>query len=347
MSGRKKILVVRYRFIGDTILTLPFLKNLRLAEPNARIDMLIAPKSGEIIEDCPFVDNFIYFDTTRKHKYENGKEKKKSFWYYVNLLRKNKYDKTYILKRSLSSAILVFLAGIKQRIGFDTEHRGFLLTKKVPYDKEKHEFDCFLDVLRADGIKITDNKLENYVNPVSAEKAEQIIQENNLTDKKLVIVHATATNPGKLWDLENFAKVTEYLINEKNANVIFIGTDFDYYTYKRMVKMIKTPLKTQPLNLCGKLSLKESLALTKRVNLVIGNDSGNLHMASSVGTPVIGIYGPMSFEKWHALGDNNILLYTKIPCSPCGLRKKCPHDKLCLKSITAEQVINAADNLLN
>ena len=347
MPDKKKILVVRYRFIGDTILTLPFLKNLRTEEPDAQIDMLIAPKSGEIIEDCPFVDNFIYFDTTRKHKYENGKEKKKSFWHYVRLLRKNKYDKAYVLKRSLSSAILVFLSGIKERIGFDTEHRGFLLTKKVPYDYRKHESECFLDVLRADGVNIFDNKLENTVNPASAEKVENILKENNLTDKKLVIVHATATNPGKLWDLENFAKVTEYLINKKNVNVLFVGTDFDYDTYDRMLKMISEPLKTNPLNLCGKLSLKESLALTKRVDLLIGNDSGNLHMASSVGTPVIGIYGPMTFEKWYALGDNNILLHSDIPCSPCGLRKKCPNDKLCLRNITVKQVTDGIDKILN
>jgi len=346
MSDKKKILVVRYRFIGDTILTLPFLKNLRLAEPNAQIDMLVAPKSGEIIEDCPFVDNFIYFDTTRKHKYENGKEKKKSFWHYVSLLRKNKYDKAYVLKRSLSSAILIFLAGIKDRIGFDTEHRGFLLTKRIPYDNNKHESECFLDVLRADGINISDSKLENTVNPVSAEKVENILTENNLSDKKLVIVHATATNAGKLWDLKNFAKVTEYLINQKNVNVIFCGTDFDYDTYDRMLKMIDVPLKSKPLNLCGKLSLKESLALTKRVDLLIGNDSGNLHMASSVRTPVIGIYGPMPFEKWYALGENNILLHSDIPCSPCGLRKKCPNDKLCLKNITVEQVTDGINKIL-
>lgn len=346
MTGKKKLLVVRYRFIGDTILTLPFLKNLRLAEPNAQIDMLVAPKSGEIIEDCPFVDNFIYFDTTRKHRYENGQEKKKSFWHYVKLLRENKYDRAYVLKRSLSSALLVFLAGIKERIGFDTEHRGFLLTKKVKYEKNRHEAECFLDVLRADGIKVTDNKPENTVNPDALAKVDGILKENNLSDKKLVIVHATATNEGKLWDLENFSKVTEYLINEKDVNVIFYGTDFDSETYVRMLKMIKSPLKTQPLDLCGKLSLKESLALTKRVHLLIGNDSGNLHMASSVGTPVIGIYGPMPFEKWYALGENNILLHSDIPCSPCGLRKKCPNNKQCLRNITAEQVIGAVDKIL-
>ena len=129
----KKILVVRYRFIGDMILTVPFLRNLRYAYPDARIDMLVSPNSGEVIEECPYVDNFIFFDTTRKHRYENGKNKKKSFWHYVSMLRKEKYDKAYVLKRSLSSALLCYFSGIKERIGYDTENRGFLLTKKVEY----------------------------------------------------------------------------------------------------------------------------------------------------------------------------------------------------------------------
>ena len=75
----KKILVVRYRFIGDMILTIPFLRNLRYAYPDAQIDMLVAPNSGEVIENCPYVNNFIYFDTNRKHKYEQGKGKRKTY----------------------------------------------------------------------------------------------------------------------------------------------------------------------------------------------------------------------------------------------------------------------------
>lgn len=346
MQDKMKILVVRYRFIGDTILTLPFLKNLRLAYPDAVIDMLVAPKSGEIIEDCPFVDNFIYFDTTRKHKYENTSEKKKSFFSYVKLLRQNKYDKAYVLKRSLSSALLVFFSGIKERIGFDTESRGFLLTKKVPYDMKKHEAQCFLDVLRADGIEIKDDKLENGVNSEALSKIENILSEFSADERKKVIVHATATNKGKLWAIENFAQITEYLINEKNARVFFVGTDFDAKTYENMLGLIKNDLKIQPVNLCGKLNLKESLALTSKMDLLIGNDSGNLHMASSVGTPVIGLYGPMPFEKWYALGENNTLLKADLPCMPCGLRKKCPNNHDCMKKITVEEVKSAVDKYI-
>jgi len=343
----KKILVLRYRFIGDTLLTVPFLRNLRAANPEAQIDMVVAPKSGEVIECCPYVDNFIYFDTTRKHRYENVEEKRKSFWSYVKLFREAKYDKAYILKRSLSSALLVFLAGIRERIGFDTEGRGFLLTKRVKYEQAQHEVECFLDVLRRDNIEVQDNYLENWVSEEAAVKVDKLLEVSSLNDStKKVIVHATATNDGKLWPKEYFAKVIEYLSNVKDAQVLYIGTDFDRNYYNEIESMIQNELKIKPLNFCGQLNLQESLALIEKSDLLIGNDSGNLHMAASVGTKVIGIYGPMPFDKWYALGEGNILLKSSLPCMPCGLKKSCPNNKDCLKNISPEIVIKSIDKLL-
>ena len=341
----EKILVVRYRFIGDMILTIPFLRNLRYNYPDAQIDMLVSPNSGEIIEDCPYVDNFIYFDTTRKHRYEKGKGKKKSFFYYVSLIRKNKYNKTYILKRSLSSAILCYLAGIKERIGFNTEHRGFLLTKKVEYDSYKHESLCFLDVLKADGLKIKDTFLENWINDESKKKVELLFSKYNISKNKIkAVVNVTATNQNKVWDIKNFIEIIEYLSNEKDVQVIYIGAPSDKEIYDKIEYTKK--LKNQPVNLCGQLTIKDSLALLKEVFFILGNDSGNLHMASSIGTRVIGIYGPMPFEKWKALGENNILLKADLPCMPCSLKVKCKHDKACLKAISIQQVKNAVNNML-
>lgn len=342
----KKILVVRYRFIGDMILTVPFLRNLRYANPDAQIDMLVAPNSGEVIEDCPYVNNFIYFDTTRKHKYENGQGKKKSFWHYVKELKKTKYDKAYVLKRSLSSALLCYFAGIKERIGFDTENRGFLLTKKVKYDDKKHESQCFLDVLTADGIEVKDDYLENWINPQNKQNVENLFDKNGLNnDLKKAVVHVTATNSLKVWNINNFARIIEYLSNEKGIQVIFIGAPSDKEIYEDINYNVE--LKIKPVNLCSQLSIKDSLALLKKVDFIIGNDSGNLHMASSVGTRVIGLYGPMPFEKWKALGDGNILIHADLPCMPCSLKTKKDCNKACLSSITVETVKKAIDDILS
>lgn len=339
-----KILVVRYRFIGDMILTIPFLRNLRYAYPDAQIDMLVAPNSGEVIENCPYVNNFIYFDTNRKHKYEQGKGKKKSFWYYVSALKKEKYDKAYVLKRSLSSALLCYFAGVKERIGYDTENRGFLLTKKVKYNNIKHESLCFLDVLEADNIKIKDTHLENWIEEENKNKVLSLFEKYNIGTKKKVVVNVTATNEDKVWDIRNFTQIIEYLSNEKNIQVIFIGAPSDKQIYENI--KYNADLKIKPVNLCGEVNIKDSLALLKEVDFLIGNDSGNLHMAASVGTPVIGLYGPMPFEKWRALGDKNILLKANLDCMPCGLRKPCPNNKACMNNITVEDVKKAIDNII-
>ena len=341
-----KILVVRYRFIGDMILTIPFLRNLRNAYPDAQIDMLVSPNSGEVIENCPYVNNFIYFDTTRKHKYENGKGEKQSFWYYVKELKKQKYDKAYILKRSLSSAMLCFLAGIKERIGFNTEGRCLLLTKRVNYDNIKHESLCFLDVLQADKKEIKDTHLENWILEENKIKIYSLFEEHNIVlSKKNVVINATATNQTKVWGINNFARIIEYLINEKDANVIFIGAPSDKEVYDNIKYEIE--LKTEPINLCGKVTIKDSLALLNEVDLLIGNDSGNLHMAASVRTPVIGLYGPMPFEKWRALGEKNILIKANLPCMPCSLKGECTNNKACMNSITVEEVKEAIDKILH
>ena len=345
-----KILVMRYRFIGDTLLTVPFLRNLRAAYPDAQIDMLVAPVSGEIIEKCPYVDNFIYFDTTKKHRYENkdGVEKK-DFWSYLKLLKANKYDKAYVLKRSFSSAFLAFAAGIKDRIGFDTEMRGCLLTKRVPYVDDRHEIDCFLDVLKADGITVNNNYLENWIEDCETEKVKNILRINGLnpdSEVKKVIVHATSGNRKKEWQKEKWAEIIEYLSNEKGVQVLFNGTKNDSLLYEEIMQLVTSDLKIPPVNLCGCFSLRETLAFTAMCDLIVGVDSGNLHIASSVDVPVIGIYGPMNTIKWKAHEKDAVVIKTDLPCQPCALKRKCKRNYQCISDISVNLLKTAIDGKL-
>lgn len=346
-----KILVMRYRFIGDTLLTVPFLRNLRYAYPEAQIDMLVAPVSGEIIEKCPYVDNFIYFDTTKKHRYENKEgQKKKTFWTYVKLLREQKYDKAYVLKRSFSSAFLAFAAGIKERIGFNTEGRGFLLTKRVKYEENRHEIDCFLDVLKADGIEVKDNYLENRIDEEESAQMREFLNKSIAPENqqlKKVIVHATSGNRKKEWDKQKWAQVVTWLANEKNAQVLFNGTKNDSQTYEEIMSYVREDLKVQPLNLCGNFNLRQTLAFTSECDLIVGCDSGNLHIAASVGVPVVAIFGPMNPVKWKPATEKSIVVKTDLPCQPCGLKKghKCGRDYQCLRDISVDTVKSAINNL--
>jgi len=365
---KKKILVIRYRFIGDTVLTIPFLRNLRYNYPDAQIDMLVGPVSGDVLLDCPYIDNLIYFDTTKKHKYENTGEEKKSFFTYVKLLKEQNYDKAYVLKRSFSSALLAFMAGIKERIGFSTEGRGFLLTKSILYVKNRHEIECFLDVLRADGKEIKDDYLENWISPKSEDKINDILAKYDLEGQKKVLIHATSGNVNKQWPNENFAKIIEFLSNVKNARVFFTGTAKDSDVYTKILKQIPEKLNIEPINLCGELSIQDSTALINKMDFIIGSDSGTLHIAASLNIPVIGIYGPMNPKKWRAWGEIHKPVFLDMPCIPCDLKKEfsfenlkasiksgfktspvkntCPQNYACIKNISPEKIIEEAKSLL-
>jgi heptosyltransferase II len=340
-----RILVTRYRFIGDTVLMIAFLRNLRRAYPDAVIDVLVGPVSGEVLADCPYINELIVFDTTRKHKYENTKQEKKSFFSYVKLLKSRKYDKTYVLKRSLSSAILMFLAGIPQRIGFNTEGRGIFLTKRVPYVNDRHEVECFLDVLRADGVEVKDNHLENWVSQSSNDKIDGMFKGLNITDNLKVLIHATSGNVNKQWSPGYFAEVINYLSNELGARVFYTGTQKDSAVYDGIRALIGENLAKEPVNLCGKLSIADSTALISRMNMAVGCDSGTLHIAASLNVPVIGIYGPMNHVKWRAWGDIHEALHLNLPCIPCELKKKCPRDIACLKELKPEMVIEKINTI--
>jgi len=154
----KKILVMRYRFIGDTVLTVPFLRNLRRAEPQAFIAWMVAPGSSDVVKGIPYVDELIYWDPLTIHADSKGTHRTFSAKLaFIRDLRSRGFHKVYVLKRSLSSAIIALLTGAQERVGFDTEGRGFLLTTRVPYRHDRHEVQNFLEVLRADGVAIADD----------------------------------------------------------------------------------------------------------------------------------------------------------------------------------------------
>lgn len=124
-----KILVLRYRFIGDTVLTVPFLRNLRVAFPLARIDLMLEPFSGQVLEGCPYVDRIIPFEIKTIHRYSNQSEQNKlaSYMQYRRKIKEVRYDAAFVLKRSVSSALLVWQLESRAASGSPLKDDGFFL----------------------------------------------------------------------------------------------------------------------------------------------------------------------------------------------------------------------------
>lgn len=341
---RKRILVMRYRFIGDTLLTVPFLRNLRAAHPEAVIDVLVGPNSGELLRDCPYINDLICYDTTRKHRYENpGQgERRKSFWSYLGLIRQRRYDTAFVLKRSFSSAALAFLAGIPERIGFDTEGRGLMLTRRVRYDRQKPEAECFLDVLRAADVPVRDSHLEAWWNEAEAEKAGQVLKK---TAGRHVVLHLTSSNRAKQWPETHSQAFAQWLLSRPDTHVHCLGAAGDQPQYEALRQKLPVEDRSRLHIHCGALSLNESMAFLSRMDGVIGVDSGTLHMAAAARVPVVALFGPMDERKW-APAEATVVS-VDVPCRPCNLDVPCRFEFQCMHQLDAEKVKAACQTRLN
>ena len=229
----QRILVMRYRFIGDTILAVPFLRNLRYAYPSAVIDVLVGPGSGAVLKDCPYINDLITFNTTDFHKYDRAPEKHGFLW-YAEQLRHRDYDMIFVLKRSFSAALLAWLARASYRIGYNTQFRSMLLTHAFPWDKHIPEVKSTLQALTAVNIPIQDDYLEAWITDEEKAETEKLAPEVKRRTTK-VLIHAAAAHPDKVYPLESWKQVMQELYKKTGCTFFFTGDEQDVETYKYLL----------------------------------------------------------------------------------------------------------------
>ena len=349
-AGKKRILVLRYRFIGDTVLTVPFLRNLRRAEPHAFIAWVVAPGSAEVIREIPYVDELICWDPVTIHADSRGTHRTwKAKWQYIRELRRRHFDKVYVLKRSLSSALMAFLCGAPERIGFDTEGRGILLTRKVPYRHDRHEVENFLEVLRADGIEVLDDYLEYWTTPDEERRADDLLAQLGASgDERLVALHPFAAFPPRGWPLGSFAELSAKLA-AAGYRPCLLGAPAD----RGLLEPVRALFDASCLDLVGVGNIRLTMALLRKAALFIGNDSGVMHLAAAAGIPMVALFGPQSPVRFGPWSERARVIYKQFSCSPCRQKffTECEPSQrgkpACVEAITMDEVFREAVELLS
>lgn len=305
----KKILVVAPQYVGDTILVIPFLRELRKNFSESTIDVVTKNAGKLVLSECPYVDNI----------------------YSKEDLKPNFYDKAYVLKRSLSAGLLVRRLKIKDTIGFGGQCREFILKKCVKYKPhEKHELEHFSDVLIADGINIADETLEYWTKDEDVQNVQKYFTENK---KKALIVTQSSTYV-KNWTVDGFQDVINFL-NDNNFECFIVGTEKEK-DFNEQFKNVK--------NLCGDLKFSEISALISQMDLIFGIDSGFCHMGTAFNKKVVALFGSTSLTQWGLRGENSHTLSLNLKCSPCRKAKKCKNNFKCMKDFSSEFVINYLKN---
>ena len=305
----KKVLIIQTAFLGDVILATPLIANLKLKFPQAEIDFLVKKGNEELLNNHPDLRQVFTFDK---------KKKRSEILRLIQLFRKNKYDLVINLHRFASSGLLTVLSGAKRKIGFQKNPFSFLYSKAYPHqmDQGLHEVDRNLNLI-SDLLIPTVRRPALYPKDADLKSVEEF-QKQAYYCLAPASVWFTKQAPEAVW-----VQLMKQL-NETGASIYLIGGPDD----KNLLDQIIETSKVKAVNLAGKLSIMQSAALMKGATRAFVNDSGPLHIASAMNTPVTAFFcSTVSDFGFGPLSDDAKILEIKdLACRPCGLHghKTCP-----------------------
>ena len=342
----RRILVVRNRFIGDTMLAVPFLRNLRRRFPHAVIDVLCESGADSLLADCPYIDELLPW----RRPPRVGRVVRGSLGNVVDnarWIRTRDYDRAYLLKRSMSSTLLAWLAGIPWRAGFRSIGSS-LLSHAVPVVPHRHQAELFLDLLRCEGIAIDDGHNECWTSDDSIGKAD-ILLADVAAERTRVFLAPQSTDEHRLWPLDRFARVVDWLVAERGCDVFLCGGPVDRPVHAALLRLVATTAARHIHDYSALFSLRDVGGLFARMDLCLGVDSGLNHIAAAHGVPVVVLAGPTDPNRWHPWHTASEV----VKAEPAGERRSRPHRDLpwspepaSMKTITVERVMQALDGLL-
>jgi len=332
----EKILIIQTAFPGDVILTLPLLQVLKRELPDSNIDFICIPKTAEILEGNPLINELIVYD-----KKKSGI---KGFSKLIRKLRKAKYDILISPHRSFRSSLISYFSDARKKISFDKSALSFLYNERVKYEQGMHEIQRNLSLLKPVGIS-EKNILppELFISNAIKTKISEYLKAKNIHPENKFICIA----PGSVWYTKRYPKekFTELcdLLLEKDFKIFLTGGIAD----KSISEFIlKNTINKNVIDTTGEFSFKESAELISRAELLITNDSAPLHLANAVGTKVFAIFGATipAFGFYPYGKDDKIFETDGLKCRPCSIHggNECPVRTFeCMERIHPVSLINS------
>ncbi len=347
----QKILIVKLSSIGDVVHSLPTLKALRDTFPKAYIAWVVEEKSKDVVIGNPYLDEVIIFEKERwkkeLFKTKSARESVDEIVVFARQLREKKFDIALDLQGLLRSGLIAYFSGAKWRVGYkDSREVSHLFYNiKVPRNKEiVHAVDSYLQLARYLGAESTSVSFPLWVSPEDRLFADDFIKRHGWTEKDMLVgINPGASIPHKRWDKDNFARLGGHLAKTLDVKVILFGAPSDAPLVQEIASKMSA---VHPLDASGKTTIKQLAALIEKCALFIGNDTGPMHIAVAMGTPVIALFGPDNPHRTGPYGMKNKILYHELSCSPCIRNPTCGGEYTCLKLITVQDVMQTAESML-
>jgi ADP-heptose:LPS heptosyltransferase len=333
----KSILVIKGMGMGDIILGIPLLRNLRNKYPTAKITIMNASGPGrEILKNCPYVDEILSLDDAYK-----GTILKLSF---LSNIRKRKFDLVIdSFPTTANTAILCKALKGNIKIGFENNRFSFVYDIKIPFDRKENIVQIEKGILKHFGVNDYDDRLELFFDYKKSPDWTKI-SNRKLKDTIICISAGKDIDNIRTWNDERWSKIADTLM-QQGASVILIGSDDDIERGKNIERF----MKEKPLNTIGKMTIKETARLLHATELLLCINGGAMHLATTVGCKVIALNGSSGYF-WDAYSKDAVSIRTTgLDCMPCeSFQCKLKGDDLykCMKDITVKKVYKTIEGVL-
>jgi heptosyltransferase-3 len=336
MPSPKRILVIKLKQPGDVLVSTPVLQALKEAMPAAEVSYLVPRGTEEMLADHPQLSGLYVLDR-RQGSWSEALR-------LIRELRRQRFDLALELSGGDRGAFFAFMSGARERVGFARPRQPFwqcfgLFTKLLPLPPVKmHLVEHNLEAVRALGISPQNPRLQFFWNRTVEAQTAAWLEEQGLAPGGFVVMHPGAGWRFKCWTPTGYARVIEALMEDWGLPVVLTGSRAAHE--QELLKEILAECRARPLNLAGRLTLKELGALIAKARFFFGMDSAPMHLAAAVATPAVALFGPSGVFNWGPWGEGHLVIQKDWDCVPCG-KDGCEGSKVsrCLVEIDPAEVL--------
>ncbi len=332
----RKILIRTTNWIGDAVMTTPAMAAVRASFPEAELVVVANPLVAELFKPHPHCDRVLVWDKRGDHRGALGLAR------FADLLRRESFDLAVLFQNALEAALMAYLARIPRRLGYRRDLRGPLLTHGAPCgprERRLHHTEYYLHLLRVFGIEGGNGALCLTCTETEREWAATALAAGDLW---IAINPGASYGSAKRWFPDRFAAVADALAQTYGARIVVTGGPGEIPLGNDLVAAAHAPC----LNLVGRTSVRQMMAVLSRCRLMVTNDSGPMHVAAALGVPIVALFGPTDHTTTSPHTVAHRIVRKETECAPC-LKRACPTDHRCMTALTPEDVLEAARSLMD
>ena len=334
----ESILVIRLYFIGDVLLSTPVIEALGRRFPDARLTVLVKKRCGDILTGNPYVDEVMVYDNVDHYHSPLW------IWRLARELRRRRFSLSVDLTGDQRSSWMVLAADPAFRVGVNHAGMGFLLDRRTPYRATGHVVDHLLTTVESLGATLSAPAPRMYLTDEERAAAGALLADVGVDAGSGVLALSPGANwPFRRWRPERFGELAALARERLGLASVVLGSSDD----AGLAEAAVASSSGAAVSLAGRTSPRGLAAVLEEARAFVGSDSGPMHIAAAVGTPVIGLFGPNTPERFGPRGAPSRVLWKRFACSPCSQKKCVRPNGTCMDAITVGEVLHALESLLS